>query len=475
MSERHRLEQALKKGRNYFIWEALLLCVCTFLLCGCSSKKEEQIVLRINNWEEYIDEGDWEEEDAVELSDGTVIFAQNSMIEEFEEWFEQTYGKKVKIEYSTFGTNEELYNQITLGDTYDLVCPSEYMIMKLLSEQLLLPFSEDFYKKEETHYYAKGVSPYIKGVYDELSINGEALSKYAAGYMWGTLGIVYNPEEVTKEEASHWNMLLSDKFYKRVTIKDSVRDAYFAGSSIYQEKIISDPMFLESSDYQEKLKELLNATDSETVDAVEEILSRIKDNVYSFETDSGKADMVTGKVVANEQWSGDAVYTIDQAEEDGVELCYSVPKEASNLWFDGWCMLKDGIGGDAEKQMAAEAFIQFVSRPDNAIRNMEYIGYTSVISGGEDDLISQYIEWNYGADEDEEETIEYEIGYFFGRDYQIKTSLDQAQRQLYAQYPTEEVMKRCVVMDYFDLEENKRISRMWTNVRCFDLEEFWKH
>jgi len=464
------------KRKINFIHRLLFFCSFVLFLCGCGREEaDDVIVLRVNSWEEYIDEGDWAEEDMIELSDGTVILAQNSMTEDFEEWFYQVYGKKVKVEYSTFGTNEELYNQITLGDTYDLVCPSEYMIMKLISEDLLQPFSEEFYHLDaEYHYYAQGVSPYIKNVYDNLSIDGQPLSKYAAGYMWGTLGIVYNPEEVTEEEASHWNMFLMDKFKKRVTIKDSVRDAYFAGNSIYNEERITASDFLKSPDYMENLERLLNDTDKETVEAVEEVLSRIKDNVYSFETDSGKADMVTGKVVANEQWSGDAVYTLDQAEEDGVWLYYSAPEEATNLWFDGWCMLKAGIGKDADKQLAAEAFINFVSRPDNAIRNMEYIGYTSVISGGDSDLIFQYIDWNYGAEEGEMDVVEYPIGYFFDKDISILTTADQTKRQLYAQYPPIEVMERCVVMAYFDKEGNERINRMWTNVRCFDLKEWWR-
>lgn len=234
--------------------QIILICmVFLFLLSSCGKKEEDVIVLRVNNWEEYIDEGGWDLEDAVVLSEDTVILPENGMIEDFQDWFYQTYGKKVKVEYSTFGTNEELYNQITLGDAYDLVCPSEYMIMKLIAEDLVLPFSEDFYSNTEYHYYANGVSPYIKQVYDELEINGEPLSKYAAGYMWGTLGIVYNPEEVTEEEAAHWNLLLMDPFYKRITIKDSIRDAFFAGVSIYQEQQILDPAFLNQADYKEQL------------------------------------------------------------------------------------------------------------------------------------------------------------------------------------------------------------------------------
>ena len=364
-----------------------LLFTNMILTTGCgSSDSDDEIVLRISNWEEYIDEGDWDEEETIELENGTVICSETGIIEDFENWFYETYGKKVRVEYSTFGTNEELYNQLSMGDTYDLVCPSEYMIMKMMAEDMLVPFSEDFYDPTiENNYYAKGVSPYIKGVFDNLSINDEPISKYAAGYMWGTLGIVYNPEYVTEEEAAHWDMLLMDKFDKRVTIKDSVRDAYFAGNSIYNKELLLSEEFMNAEDYYAQMEIMLNATDKETIDAVEDILSDIKKNVYSFETDSGKADMVSGKVVANQQWSGDAVYTLDQAEEEGVMLCYSAPEEATNLWFDGWCMLKDGIDGDPDKQLAAEAFVNFVSKPENAIRNMWYIGYTSVISGGEDE------------------------------------------------------------------------------------------
>jgi len=357
--------------------------------------------------------------------------------------------------------------------------------MKMMAEDMLVPFSEEFYDPTiENNYYAKGVSPYIQSVFDNLSIEGEPISKYAAGYMWGILGIVYNPEEVTEEEASHWNMLLMDKFDKRVTIKDSVRDAYFAGNSIYNEKLLLSEEFLASEDYYANMEVVLNATDKDTVDAVEDILSDVKKNVYSFETDSGKADMVSGKVVANQQWSGDAVYTLDQAEEEGVILCYSAPEEATNLWFDGWCMLKDGIGEDPDKQLAAEAFVNFMSMPENAIRNMWYIGYTSVISGGEDNSIFQYAEFLYSAEEDEEETVEYPTAYFYTgkfeneltpeeiETYTIVTTPDQTKRQLFAQYPPEDVVKRSVVMDYFGQEGNDRINQMWLNVRCFDLYEY---
>lgn len=461
----------------------LMLPFSAASLWGCSSEENgDEIVLRVSNWEEYIDLGDWDEEDTIELEDGTVIYPEQGMVEDFEEWFYKTYGKKVRVEYSTFGTNEELYNQITLGDSYDLVCPSEYMIMKMMEEDMLTPYSEGFYDKNvEENYYSKNVSSYINDVFKELEFGGSTLDKYAAGYMWGTLGIVYNPEVVSEEEAAHWDILLNDKFNKKITIKDSVRDAFFAGVSIYYYDEITKESFIAKDNYNERLTRKVNSTDKRTVDGVEKILSKIKDNVYAFETDSGKADLVTGKVVANQQWSGDAVYTIDQAEEEGTILCYSVPEEASNIWFDGWVMLKDSVEGDTDKRLAAEAFVNYVSMEESAVRNMMYIGYTSAISG---DLIFQYADWCYGADveaaeEEGEELIEYNVDYFFGKegsaqgDYVITAYADQANRQLFSQYPPLEVMERCAVMAFFDKEDNAYINRMWTNVRCFDLNSLF--
>ena len=103
----------------------------------------EKVTLRIANWEEYIDEGGWDEEEAIELEDreNTVIFGENSMIEDFEAWYLENYGVEVEVEYSTFGTNEDLYNQMTLGNNFDLVCPSEYMFMKLIAEGRLWSYA----------------------------------------------------------------------------------------------------------------------------------------------------------------------------------------------------------------------------------------------------------------------------------------------------------------------------------------------
>ena len=436
----------------------------------------QKVKLRICNWEEYIDLGDWDEEETIDLESGDII-GVNSMVDDFEEWYEETYGIDVDVEYSTFGTNEDLYNMLTLGDVYDLVCPSEYMFMKLMDENFQVPLSEGFFNEDdENNYYIRGISPYIRGIFDSHEINGEPWSRYAAGYMWGITGIVYNPEVISHEEASTWKVLNNRDYRRQVTIKDNVRDSYFSALGALKSDLLTSEEFRNDPDYLKKLEEEMNDVSPETIAMVQDYLQDVKDNVYSFETDSGKADMITGKVVANYQWSGDAVYTMDQADEDDYTLNFAVPEESTNIYFDGWVMLKSGIGNDAAKQHAAEAFINFCSRPDNVVRNMYYIGYTSVIAGGDDPRVFEYLDWTYGAEEDEEDVVDYPVGYFFtgdneDEDYIITAPEEQLHRQLSAQYPTEEMIGRSSIMIFFDSSKNEAINQMWINVRCFNIHD----
>ena len=488
-------------------------------LSACA-KSEEVLTLRVANWEEYIDLGDWGEDELIDIQnpyaenpdDG--IIGRNSIVDDFTEWFNsQNFGYEIKVEYSTFGTNEDLYNRLKLGDVYDLVCPSDYLIMKLIAEGAVEPYSDDVLDAEdESNYYTRNVSPYIAGVFSD---NG--WTQYAACYMWGTVGVMYNPETIEDvEDINNFDILLDEDYYKQVTVKDNVRDAYFAALSI-----LNKDTLLKGDITAEERTALLNATDEETVAAAEDILKRIKENVYSFETDSGKADMITGKVAANTQWSGDSVYIMDEAESDETnptELWYSVPEECTNLWFDGWVMLKDGIGGDERRKQAAEAFVNFLSRPDNAVRNMYYIGYTSAIAS---DTMFDYFDWYYGLSldpEDEEyfdeeitEVFEYDVSYYFGGEkgdytiyidastidfdrqkyadyktterlgeeygndieYTVYSGIDDISRgrQAFAQYPPESVIERSVVMQDFG-DRLGAINQMWINVRCPDLLDF---
>lgn len=452
----------------------VVLLACIFTSCADS---DDAVVLRVCNWEEYIDEGGWEDDETIELSDGRVIKGDDAIYREFERWYYDTYNIKVKVKYSCFGTNEDIYNQLTIGDTFDLICPSDYLIMKLMKEKKLEPYSDDFFDEEnENNYYIKGVSPYIKNVFEKNETDGEPWSRYAAGYMWGTSGIVFNTDNVKLEDARHWDILNDRDYYRRVTIKDNVRDSYFAALAMNKSKLLLSPEFRNAGDYEERLAGEMNDTDAQVVDEVCNILKDIKDNSYSFETDSAKADMAAGKVDISYQWSGDAVYTMEVAAENDVELNYIVPDECGNLWFDGWVMLKDGIAGDAAKKHAAQAFVNYLSRPDNAIRNMYYIGYTSAIAGGSDNAIFDYANQCYEAEGDD--TIDYDISYFFedgdtDRKYVITADSGSEYRELGARYPDPDTIRRCAVMTNFDDEAYKRINKMWINVRCFNIKDIF--
>ncbi len=470
-----------------------LIAVCGALILSatcfsaCAKNTEEVVTLRVSNWEEYIDLGGWEDDELIDIDNpynpelGGII-GINAITDDFTDWFNSgDFGYKVKVEYSTFGTNEDLYNRLNLGDKYDLVCPSDYMIMKLLNEDKLEKYSEEFLNANVEHnFYTQNVSPFIADMFARYGWN-----EYAAGYMWGTTGLVYNPELADIGDVLSWDILKNPDYSRQVTIKDNVRDSYFATLGIINaEQLLSENVTAETRNA------LLNATDEQTIATAEDVLKEIKENVYSFETDSGKADMVTGKVIANYQWSGDGVYIMDLADEDETnptELWYSVPRECTNLWFDGWVMLKDGISGDAHKKQAAEAFVNYLSRPDNAVRNMYYIGYTSAIAGNgnslDDNVIYNYLDWNYGAEANVTDTYDYDLSYFFGEGSEATVTADRANfifdgdgnincgRQLFAQYPSENVIERSVIMlDFGDRLAD--INQMWINVRCLDVKDF---
>lgn len=372
---------------------AALLAVTFVLYCfqGVSlGEKKDVEILRVYNWEEYISES--KEDESIDI------------ITQFEKYCKETLNRNVKVEYSTFGTNENMYNELNLSKkktasgvnySYDLVCPSEYMLLKMMREGMLEKL--DMAKVPN---YAENASPYIQELFKTLKNEGsdESLYDYAACYMWGTMGYVYNPEIVSDEDASHWNLLWNDKYKGKGTIKDSVRDSYILAVGYCLEDELNGVLKDyekdgDSAQYNKRLTEIFNRTDDKTVDIVGKALTDLKDKIYGYEVDSGKKEMAQGKIAINFAWSGDAVYTLDEAEtpdagDNALYLKYAVPKEGSNIFFDGWAMPK---GANVE---LAQEFINFIESPDNAVLNMDYIGYSPSIGG--ETMFENAIDW-YGA------------------------------------------------------------------------------
>ena len=486
---------------------ALMVVPMAVALSGCGSSADAEVFLKVYNWEEYIDEGgegsflydelfgggesdilgddfhEWYEETmGTKLS---VTRSGPSVIDDFEKWYQKTYGVKVKVEYSTFGTNEDMYNEIVLGNEYDLLCPSDYMIMKLAAEGRLEKYDETFFDEtKEENYYIRNVSPFIREKFETnagLPTREYLWSEYAAGYMWGTTGFVYNPDKIDEEELEEldWQVFVTEgaKFTNKITAKDNVRDTYFAALGVAFEEELTELKEkyangeLTAAEYTAQITAIFNDTSAETVAKVEPVLMAIKKNIYSFETDTGKADLVNGNINLNYAWSGDAVYSMDLAEEkNDKELRFFVPVSGSNLWFDGWVM-PQGVTERGTKH-AAQAFVNFLSIPYNAMRNSYYIGYTSVISG-EDAEMLEYIDYLYGEDESDS-TVEYDLSAFFGEEAgTITITADEEQatcRQLYAQYPPAEVLARCAVMDYYGEEASVRINELWSRVKAESLD-----
>lgn len=433
-------------------------------------------VLKVANWAEYIDDGS---------ESGT------PMIERFEAWYKEQTGNPIRVEYSIADDNEILYNLLRMGDTFDLICPSEYMLMKLAVEGYLQKLPDSFYDstKPENH-YIRNVSPFILETFENNVIESidTAWKEYAAGYMWGTTGFVYNPDVITEEEVKTWDVYKNPKCYKRITAKNNIRDTYFVGLAMYHDSKLRSLQqqyndgLLTLREYNSQLGDLMNDVSHETMNNTKNVLSGITNNLYGFETDEGKQNTVSGKVAVNYQWSGDAVAILDEAEglyeEDLDEsfvplyLNYCIPETVSNLWFDGWALTKD-----CQNVETALMFINFLSIPENVVANMSYIGYTSCI--GNKEVFDTHVVANYGAEDDDETKVAYDLNYYFNpnynrddpttksEDYIFYTPLINTKRQLFAQYPQETDLARCVAMRYFDADANMRANSMWSDITFF--------
>ncbi len=427
---------------------AIALALGSVGAAGCKKRAGEwskEGVLRVASWDEYICMGG---EDSYE-GEGAPLY------EEFEEWYEEVYGKKITVEYIPLQDNETMYSKMKMGDGYDLVCPSEYMMMKLAAEDKIQPLPDSFYDASVEHnYYAKYLSPYIRSIFEQGKLqNGKSWADYTAGYMWGSTGFVFNPEKIDRDVMTSWLAFQSEACERKITAKDNVRDSYFIGLGMHYEKQIAAGT-LSLSDFQSNPSAYMNDTSKATMSAVKKDLIAMRENLYGLETDEGKLEVINGRLDASFQWSGDGVYIIDEAEENGILLEYAVPKLVSNLWFDGWSIMKG-----SKNVEAATAFINFLSMPENVVRNMYYIGYTSCIASDE---IFDYVVDCYG---DEEGDCAYDLSYFFGEGHSFPTTQEQTRRQLFAQYPDAETMERLVVMDYFDTKTNERANRMWINIK----------
>lgn len=437
----------------------LLLCVST--LSSCENSDYE--VLRIYNCEDYIYEGDDE---------------NDSLVNQFISYMSETEGKVVKVVYDTYDTNESMLSQVKTGKVnYDLICPSDYTIQKMIAEDLIIPF-EDENGNSTTPIYDSNSSKFLLGKLNNITVNGHEdeigiVNRYAKGYMWGTLGILYNPEHVSEDDfKENYSMLWDKKYFNKISIKDSMRDTFAIGViEAYKDEFTNyynqfKSNEIDATTYNKTITSIFNSTSDETLDRVLTTLTKLKENIFGFEVDSGKQDIQTGKIDINIAWSGDACYAMDTAEEEtGMILKYALPNIGANIWFDGWVMPK-GANVDL-----ASKFVDFVSTPSKASLNMEGIGYTSFVAGEE--IFNLINDW-YGTSEEEIENIdEYflkDLSYFFKNsdddENEYKIYIDKSLRgtQIDTQYPDEEKLDSLCVMDDFGAS-TKKVTVLWEKLK----------
>ncbi len=395
---------------------ALLLLPIAFTACRQRSEARCK-VLKIYNWADYIDE---------------------EVLDEFPAWYKEQTGEEIRIVYQVFDINEIMLTKIERGhEDFDVVCPSEYIIERMMKKKLLLPIDTNFGK---TPNYLGNISPYIRKQLNKLSRPAMQTTDYAAAYMWGTAGMLYNTNLVSADEVESWYCLWNPKFKNRILMKDSYRDA-FGTAVIYahREDLTAGTLTVE---------DLMNDNSHEAVDRAERYLKEMKPNVAGWETDFGKEFMTKGKAWLNFTWSGDAVWAIDEAKAVGVPLAYTVPKEGSNIWYDGWVIPKY-----ARNVKAASYFINYLCRPDIALRNMEAIGYVSAVATPEI------------MEAQQDETIEQtsNLSYFFGEGSGADSLHIDPVR-----YPDYDVVRRCAMIRDFG-SDTEYVLEMWSHVKGDNL------
>lgn len=382
-----------------------------FAAAAVCSAADREHTLKIYNWADYIDE---------------------DLLEEFKGWYKEQTGEEVEIIYQLFDVNEIMLSKIELGhEDFDVVCPSEYIIERMLRQDLLLPIDRNF---GDTPDYTANVAPYIIDKFSEIEGSGKNANDYSVGYMWGTTGLLYNPKYVTREEACSWETLKDPKFKGKIFIKDAFRDVYTSLIiALHKDEIDAGEL---------DIKKITFNSSDEYIAEVESFLNEVKDNVLGWEADFGKEEMTKEKAWINLSWSGDAQWAKDEAALVGVDLDYAVPREGSIVWFDGWVIPKY-----ARNVKAARYFINFLCMPENAIRNMDAIGYVSAVGGPE------ILE----AMSDGESFEPLDASYFFGDDA-VAVSLNPIM------YPDASVIARCGMM-HDSGDRTEELLKMWSRVK----------
>ena len=314
--------RARKIGRFFFqklipVAMAVLIVIGGFIYGQKDgTSKNGQVI--VYNWGEYIDP-------------------------EIIDLFEEETG--IDVIYEEFETNEIMYPKIQSGAiAYDVVCPSDYMIQRMIENDLLAEINYDHIPNLK----------YIGDNYMKMSRQFDPENKYSVPYLWGTVGILYN-KKMVDEPVDSWGILWDKKYEDSILMQDSVRDA-FAVALKY-------------------LGYSLNSTDLDELEAAKNLLIEQKPLVQAYVIDQVRDKMIGGEAALGVIYSGEALY----CQQENPDLDYVIPKEGTNIWIDSWVIPKN-----AKNVENAEAFINFLCRPDIAKMNFDYITYSIPNTAGRD-------------------------------------------------------------------------------------------
>ncbi len=389
----------------------ILLLLMPLLFSGCSTQENRDEVLRVYNWTDYISE---------------------DVLNNFPEWYYQQTGQTIRVEYNTFDINEEMLSEIENDHAdYDAVCPSEYIIERMLRKDLLLPIDTAF---GHTPNYLQNVSPYTVKMLDNVSNSGRMAHDYAVPYMWGTCGILYNKKYVPQRDAQTWYALWNPAYRGEILMLDSYRDCYGAALIYANRYNLMDSTL--------RLSNLLNDCSPKAIGTAEKMLNTLKGNVKGWVADLNETVFARHLGWINMVWSGDATWCMNLAAPKGIQLGYEVPQEGSNVWIDGWVIPKY-----AKNPKAASYFINYLCQGYVAIQTMKSCKYVSCV--GSKMVLKKMTDENaFSKPRD--------LSYFFGNEGK-EAHLDTIM------YPDSSVVARCALIHDTGKKSDK-VLKMWQRI-----------
>ena len=322
----------------------LIAAVLTLVVTLASCDGKDTITINVYNWGEYISDG----------SEGTL-----DVNAAFEEYYYETYGQKVMVNYTTYASNEDMYAKLRSGSTgYDIVIPSEYMIQRMINEGMLEELNFDNIPNFEY------IAPEFRNQYYDPD------NLYSVPYTYGMVGIIYNTKMVDEADVGSWELLWNEKYAGKILQFNNARDAF--GTAMYYQGID------------------VNTKDRAQWEIAVNLLKQQKPIVQGYVMDEVFNKMKGESAAIAPYYAGDYLTMYDSNDA----LAFYYPKEGTNVFVDAMCIPK----GSRNKEVA-EAYINFMLTEEIAVANAEYIGYASpnLLVRENEDYIAYMEDWHEDA------------------------------------------------------------------------------